>query len=88
VIWNFHPKPKQEKGQNNMKAVTIISRVVLGLIFVTFGLNMMAPAGLPMAFVVSFLALFLLWRHRGHFAGFVKNGGPVLSQMPHRPIPW
>jgi putative oxidoreductase len=154
VIWNFHPKPKQEKGQNNMKAVTIISRVVLGLIFVTFGLNMffnfipmppppegparqfmtalfmshylyvvgalqvvgglilsserwmplgltllgpvivnivcfhvlMAPAGLPMAFVVSFLALFLLWRYRGHFAGFVKNGGPVLSQMPHQTI--
>src|ERR1700761_3591839 len=137
-----------------MKVATIISRVVLGLIFVTFGLNMffnfipmppppegparqfmtalfmshylyvvgalqvvgglilsserwmplgltllgpvivnivcfhvlMAPAGLPMAFVVSFLALFLLWRYRGHFAGFVNNGGPVLSQMPHQTI--
>src|SRR6266478_5968604 len=108
-----------------MKTATIISRVLLGLIFVTFGLNMflnfipmppppegparefmtalfmshyvyvggglillsgrwmplgltllgpvivnivcfhvlMAPAGLPMAIVVSLLALFLLWRY-------------------------
>ena len=137
-----------------MKLATIISRVVLGLIFVTFGLNMflnfihmppppdgsarefmtalfmshylyvvgalqvvgglillsgrwvpmgltllgpvivnivcfhvlMAPAGLPMALVVSFLALFLLWRYRGYFAGLVKNGGPALSQLPRQPI--
>src|SRR6202051_176068 len=123
-----------------MKAATIISRVVLGLIFVTFGLNMflnfihmpppaegpardfmtalfvshylyvvgalqvvgglllftgrwvplgltlvgpvivnivcfhalMEPAGLPMAITVSALAVFLLWRHRGNFAGLVK----------------
>src|SRR5258706_10865241 len=33
---------------------------------------LMAPAGLPMAIVVSGLALFLLWRHRGNFAGLVK----------------
>src|SRR5258706_15408837 len=38
---------------------------------------LMAPAGLPMALVVSFLALFLLWRYREHFAGLVKNVGPV-----------
>ena len=137
-----------------MKTATIISRVLLGLIFVTFGLNMflnfipmppppegparefmtvlylshylyiigavqvvggfillsgrwvplgltllgpvivnivcfhvlMAPAGLPMALVVSFLALFLLWRYRGHFAGLVKNGGPALSQSPRQTI--
>ena len=123
-----------------MKTATIISRVLLGLIFVTFGLNMflnfihmppppegpardfmtalfvshylyvvgalqvvggfllftgrwtplgltlvgpvivnivcfhalMAPAGLPMAMTVSALAVFLLWRHRGNFAGLVK----------------
>src|SRR6266404_5219790 len=123
-----------------MKIATIISRVLLGLIFVTFGLNMflnfipmppppegparefmtglfmshylyvvgalqvvgglilltgrwvplgltlvgpvivnivcfhvlMAPAGLPMAIVVSALAVFLLWRHRGNFVGLVK----------------
>ena len=137
-----------------MKTATIISRVLLGLIFVTFGLNMflnfipmppppegparefmtalfmshyvyvvgalqvvgglillsgrwmplgltllgpvivnivcfhvlMAPAGLPMAIVVSFLALFLLWRYREHFAGLVKNGGPALSQLPCQTI--
>src|SRR4029077_15910824 len=33
---------------------------------------LMAPAGLPMAIVVSVLALFLLWRYREHFAGLVK----------------
>ena len=132
-----------------MKTATIISRVLLGLIFVTFGLNMflnfipmppppegparefmtalfmshyvyvvgalqvvgglillsgrwmplgpvivnivcfhvlMAPAGLPMALVVSFLALFLLWRYREYFAGLVKNGGPALSQLPRQTI--
>ena len=132
-----------------MKTATIISRVLLGLIFVTFGLNMflnfihmppppegparefmtalylshylyvigalqvvgglillsgrwvplgltllgpvivnivcfhllMAPAGLPMALVVSFLALFLLWRYREYFAGHLKNGGPAVLQL-------
>ena len=34
---------------------------------------LMAPAGLPMATVVSLLALFLLWRYRENFAGLVKN---------------
>ena len=136
-----------------MKIATNISRVVLGLIFVTFGSNMflhfipmppppegparefmtalfmshyvyvvgalqvvgglillsgryvplgltllgpvivnidcfhvlMAPAGLPMALVVSFLALFLLWRYRGHFAGLVKNA-PTPSALPRHAI--
>ncbi|MGD0262031.1 MAG: hypothetical protein ABSD29_19875 [Verrucomicrobiota bacterium] len=39
---------------------------------------LMAPAGLPMAVVVTVLALFLLWRHREHFAGIVKT-------VPSRP---
>jgi len=150
---NFHPK-QTRKRKINMKTATIISRVLLGLIFVTFGLNMflnfipmppppegparefmtalfmshyvyvvgglqvvggllllsgrwmplgltllgpvivnivcfhvlMAPAGLPMAIVVSLLALFLLWRYREHFAGLVKNGGPALSQLPRQTI--
>src|SRR3954466_3120263 len=136
-----------------MKTATIISRVLLGLMFVTFGLNMflnfipmppppegparefmtalfishylyvvgalqvagglillsgrwmplgltllgpvivnilcfhllMAPAGLPMALVVSFLALFLLWRYREHFAGLVKNA-PTPSALPRQAI--
>src|SRR6266853_1614103 len=33
---------------------------------------LMAPAGLTMAITVSALAVFLLWRHRGNFAGLVK----------------
>ena len=134
-----------------MKIATIIARNLLGLIFVTFGLNMflnfipmppppegparefmtalfishylyvvgalqvvgglilfsgrwiplgltllgpvivnivcfhvlMAPAGLPMALVVSFLALFLLWRYREPFMGLVKNAGPALAQFSH-----
>jgi len=137
-----------------MKTATIISRVLLGLMFVTFGLNMflnfipmppppegparefmmalfmshyvyavgalqvaggvillsgrfvplgltllgpvivnillfhvlMAPAGLPMAFVVSALALFLLWRNREYFSGLLKNGSPTRSQSVHEPI--
>src|ERR1700745_365297 len=136
-----------------MKSATVIARVLLGLIFVTFGSNvflhfipmppppegpardfmtalfvshyfyvvgalqvaggvlllvgrkvplgltlvgpvivnilcfhvLMAPAGLPMAIVVSLLALFLLWRYREHFAGLVENA-PVLSGMPHQAI--
>jgi uncharacterized membrane protein YphA (DoxX/SURF4 family) len=34
---------------------------------------LMAPAGLPMAMVVSVLALFVLWRCRESFAGIVKH---------------
>jgi hypothetical protein len=45
----------------------------------------MAPAGLPMAIVVTSLALFLLWRYREHFAGLVKNA-PVLSDLPRQAI--
>jgi putative oxidoreductase len=150
----FSPETKKEKRQIKMKLPTSIARVVLGLIFVTFGLNvflnfipmppppegparqfmvalftshyvyvvgalqvvgglilssgrwiplgltllgpvivnivcfhaLMAPAGLPMALVVSFLALFLLGRYRGHFAGLVKNGSPALSHLPRQTI--
>ena len=33
---------------------------------------LMAPAGLPIAIAASALAVFLLWRHRGNFAGLLK----------------
>jgi len=33
---------------------------------------LMAPAGLPMATVVTVLSLFLLWRYRENFAGLMK----------------
>jgi putative oxidoreductase len=46
---------------------------------------LMAPAGLPMASIVSALALFLLWRYREHFAGLVKNA-PGVSDLPRQAI--
>ena len=46
---------------------------------------LMAPAGLPMAMVVSLLALFLLWRYREHFAGLVKSA-PLFSDLPRQAI--
>ena len=45
---------------------------------------LMAPAGLPMAIVVSLLALFLLWRYREHFAGLVKTA--TVSDLPRQAI--
>jgi uncharacterized membrane protein YphA (DoxX/SURF4 family) len=47
--------------------------------------SLMAPEGLPVAITVSLLALFLLWRHREHFAGLVKNA-PASSNSPHQAI--
>ena len=47
--------------------------------------TLMAPAGLPMAIVVSLLALFLLWRYREQFAGLVKNV-PTPSALPRQAI--
>jgi len=43
------------------------------------------PSGLPLAIVVSALALFLLWRYREHFAGLVKNA-PTPSALPRQAI--
>jgi len=38
---------------------------------------LLEPSGLPLAIIVSALALFLLWRNRGNFAGIVKNKLPI-----------
>ena len=46
---------------------------------------LMAPAGLPMAIVVSLFALFLLWRYRDNFAGLVKNA-PTPPALPRQAI--
>jgi uncharacterized membrane protein YphA (DoxX/SURF4 family) len=44
---------------------------------------LMAPAGLPMAITVSALAVFLLWRHRGNFAGLLEAAaGPADTRQP------
>jgi putative oxidoreductase len=53
--------------------LTLIGPVVVNILaFHTF----MAPSGLPIALVVSALALFLLWSYREHFAGLVKPVQP------------
>ena len=53
--------------------LTLVGPVVVNILaFHTF----MVPSGLPVAFVVSALALFLLWSYRGNFSGLVK---PVLA---------
>src|SRR5258706_15869951 len=55
--------------------LTIVGPVIVNI--VCFHV-LMAPAGLPMAITVSALAVFLLWRHRGNFAGLVKPlAGPA-----------
>ena len=62
-------------------ALTLLGPVIVNILsFHAF----MAPAGLPMAFVVAALALFLLWRHREHFAGLVK---PVARPVKSAPSP-
>jgi putative oxidoreductase len=43
---------------------------------------LMAPAGLPMAVVVSALALFLVWSYRQNFAGLVRPPQPARRQQP------
>ena len=49
--------------------LTLVGPVIVNIVLFH---ALMAPAGLPMATVVSLLALFLLWRYRGNFAGLVK----------------
>ena len=55
--------------------LTLVGPVIVNIICFH---ALMAPAGLPMAIFVSALAVFLLWRHRGNFAGLVKApAGPA-----------
>lgn len=49
-------------------ALTLLGPVIVNIL--TFHICM-APSGLPVASVVAVLALFLLWRYRGHFAGLI-----------------
>jgi putative oxidoreductase len=53
--------------------LTLVGPVVVNILcFHIF----MAPSGLPVASVVSALALFLLWRYRQNFAGLVQDARP------------
>ena len=50
--------------------LTLLGPVIVNiLLFHTF----LDPSGLPLAVIVSVLALFLLWRYRTNFAGLVKQ---------------
>jgi putative oxidoreductase len=46
----------------------ILGPVIVNILFHIF----LEPAGLPLALVVSALALFLLWNYRANFAGLVQ----------------
>jgi putative oxidoreductase len=60
-------------GRYGPLGLTLVGPVVVNILaFHTF----MAPSGLPVALVVSALALFLLWSYREHFAGLVKPVQP------------
>ena len=60
-------------------ALTLLGPVIVNIL--SFHV-LMAPAGLPMATVVSALALFLVWRHRGNFAGLVRGPQPARCEQP------
>jgi uncharacterized membrane protein YphA (DoxX/SURF4 family) len=49
--------------------LTLLGPVIVNILLYHIFLD---PSGLPMAIVVSVLALFLLWRYRTNFAGLVK----------------
>jgi len=56
--------------------LTLVGPVVVNILaFHTF----MAPSGLPVAFVVSALALFLLWSYRANFSGLIR---PAVATSP------
>ncbi len=50
--------------------LTLLGPVIVNILLFHILLN---PAGLPMAIVVSVLALIVLWHHRAAFAGLVKS---------------
>ncbi|HEX4122352.1 MAG TPA: hypothetical protein VH619_17185 [Verrucomicrobiae bacterium] len=62
-------------GRWSPLGLTLIGPVIVNIVCFH---ALMAPAGLPLAIIVSALAVFLLWRYRGNFAGLVKApAGPA-----------
>jgi len=49
--------------------LTLLGPVIVNILLFHIFLE---PTGLPMAIIVSVLALFLLWYHRANFTGLVK----------------
>jgi hypothetical protein len=67
-------------GRYGPLGLTLVGPVVVNILaFHAF----MAPSGLPLALVVSALALFLLWSYREHFAGLVKPVEPQRRDTPN-----
>jgi putative oxidoreductase len=56
-------------GRGVPLGLTLVGPVIVNIVCFH---ALMAPAGLPMAIAVSALAVFLLWRHRGNFAGLLS----------------
>ncbi|MDB6020642.1 MAG: hypothetical protein JWQ04_499 [Pedosphaera sp.] len=50
----------------------LLGPVIVNILLFHMLLN---PAGLPMAIIVSVLALMVLWQHRAAFAGLVRSNG-------------
>lgn len=69
-------------GRRTPLGLTLVGPVIVNIVCFH---ALMAPAGLPMAIVVSLLALFLLWRYREHFAGLVKSASAP-SDLPREAI--
>ena len=51
-------------------ALTLLGPVIVNILLFHILLN---PAGLPLAIIVTVLALIVLWHHRAAFAGLVKS---------------
>jgi putative oxidoreductase len=49
--------------------LTLLGPVIVNILAFHICMN---PQGLPLAFVIAVLALFLLWRYRSNFAGLVR----------------
>jgi len=61
-------------GRFTPLGLTLLGPVIVNILCVHVFLD---PSGLPLAIVVSALALFLLCRYREHFAGLVKPVQPA-----------
>lgn len=56
-------------GRYGPLGLTVLGPVIVNILIFHMFMN---PSGLPIALVVSVLALFLLWSYREHFAGLTK----------------
>lgn len=66
-------------GRRAPLALTLLGPVIVNILAFH---ALMAPAGLPMAGFVSVLALFLVWRYRGNFAGLVRSAQTARGEQP------